>query len=443
MHANLPRTDTDDRGGGRSRTVAAPDRSAALLLFDGAADAEHRVAGLPAAARIVRELALAGYTDIAVVLGPDSAVHAATRREVERLAPGARVGYWSSWALAGRLATIPDRRVDIFHGGFLIEAAAIRRWHAEGGVWSLDDGPVAVATTAGNWRSPPPRGPRFAAPDAAVLPIAGAGDELLRRTAKPSDGIISRWLNRPVSRFLSRIMLAIPGARPGHATLLTALTALAMFAALLFGGARGLVAGGILFHLASVLDGVDGEMARVTFRSSRRGAALDTGVDMATNLLFIAGVTLNLALAGRMVLAAEGALALVSLAAGILLLGFVVRRSGRGPSFNILKDKVNGRLSSGVAAAAGRILVFATSRDFFAFFFMVMLILGLEAVAVPMFATSTLLWLLFVAGSAPFALGLFRRSPRRAQNERGPNERGLATPGSETIAGGHSSVAQR
>ena len=41
-----------------------------------------------------------------------------------------------------------------------------------------------------------------------------------------------------------------------------------------------------------MIDGVDGEIARATYRSSVRGATLDTSVDMATNLSFYLGFTL-------------------------------------------------------------------------------------------------------------------------------------------------------
>ena len=69
----------------------------------------------------------------------------------------------------------------------------------------------------------------------------------------------------------------------------TRLLALAMLPVLLLGGETGLILGGILFQAASVLDGVDGEMARATFRTSPSGATLDSAVDIATNLLFVAG----------------------------------------------------------------------------------------------------------------------------------------------------------
>ena len=55
----------------------------------------------------------------------------------------------------------------------------------------------------------------------------------------------------------------------------------------------GFAAGGVLFHAASVLDGVDGEVARLTFRSSRRGQWLDTIADDASNLVYFAGLTVG------------------------------------------------------------------------------------------------------------------------------------------------------
>ena len=125
--------------------------------------------------------------------------------------------------------------------------------------------------------------------------------------------------NRPVSRAISTLVLRYTDLKPVHATLGTAAIALAMTLALLFGGAPGLVAGGLLFHAASVFDGVDGEMARATWRSSRAGASFDSIVDVLTNLFFVLGLTLNLA-------ARHGRIALVlgGLSLGLLLIGFAL-----------------------------------------------------------------------------------------------------------------------
>src|SRR6266849_2624527 len=51
-----------------------------------------------------------------------------------------------------------------------------------------------------------------------------------------------------------------------------------------------MIAGTFLFWFASISDGIDGEMARLTLTESARGEQLDTAVDHATYLLGYAGV---------------------------------------------------------------------------------------------------------------------------------------------------------
>ncbi len=91
---------------------------------------------------------------------------------------------------------------------------------------------------------------------------------LLKRTVKPGDGVVSRWINRRVSRPMSAFLLMFPSVRPLHGTIGTALIGIAMVIALLTGTYAGMVAGALLFQFASIFDGVDGEIARVTFRST-------------------------------------------------------------------------------------------------------------------------------------------------------------------------------
>jgi len=47
------------------------------------------------------------------------------------------------------------------------------------------------------------------------------------------------------------------------------------------------VLGGFLFQLASILDGVDGEVAKFTFKVSKIGGWLDTIGDNSTLLMFL------------------------------------------------------------------------------------------------------------------------------------------------------------
>lgn len=245
--------------------------------------------------------------------------------------------------------------------------------------------------------------PEVTAPIGAI----GLGDpralqrQVLLATGKASDGLVSRWLNRPVSRAITAQVLRIPGARPWHLTLVTAVIALIMFAALVSGRVWGVMLGGVLFHLASVLDGVDGEMARATFRSSRLGAMLDTSVDVASNLLFFLGVTIGLSRLHGGYYAMVGGLAFSLYIAGVVLLAALVRMSGRGPSFDLLKVVYGQRFPTGWKAQVVTVIRVSTSRDFFAFVLGLLAVTGATAAIPWLILLAAFCWLLFIIAAAP------------------------------------------
>ncbi len=109
---------------------------------------------------------------------------------------------------------------------------------------------------------------------------------LIRNLAKPNDGWVSRHLNRPVSTLFSRL-LAHTHITPNQVTL--ALVLPSLFTGYMFaqGGYWGFLIGGALFHLTSILDGVDGELARLKFKSSLYGKWLDF---MCDNLAYLAAL---------------------------------------------------------------------------------------------------------------------------------------------------------
>ncbi|HYN47156.1 MAG TPA: CDP-alcohol phosphatidyltransferase family protein [Allosphingosinicella sp.] len=220
--------------------------------------------------------------------------------------------------------------------------------------------------------------------------------EIVRATGKPGDGLVSRWLNRPISQRITVLVLEIPGARPVHLTIVNALLALALIPVLLLGGEAGLVLGGILFQSASVLDGVDGEMARATFRASPAGAALDSAVDAATNLLFIAGITAHLALRDGGAIGWIGGWALVVAVVGWLLIARRVRAAGAPFGLDLFKR--SGRVR-GAADLVYWIVQTLSGRDCYAFLFMVFIIAGVERAALIIFTSVATLWIVYVLGS--------------------------------------------
>jgi len=129
----------------------------------------------------------------------------------------------------------------------------------------------------------------------AVLDVSSAtarrraGWQLLRASGKPQDGWLSRHVHRHVSRVFSYVFLSI-GWSAHVATGLTFLVGLVGAVMLAQTTHATMIAGGFLFWFASIADGVDGEVARLTLSESHFGEQLDTGVDQATYVAGLVGV---------------------------------------------------------------------------------------------------------------------------------------------------------
>jgi choline kinase/phosphatidylglycerophosphate synthase len=112
---------------------------------------------------------------------------------------------------------------------------------------------------------------------------------LVRRSLiKPSDGPVSRYVNRPIS---TRITMALSPFRlpPNALTLFTLV--IGLWAAWSLSAGRAVV-GALLAQAASVLDGVDGETARLHSRANPRGAFLDGLCDRMVDAALVAGLWL-------------------------------------------------------------------------------------------------------------------------------------------------------
>ena len=96
---------------------------------------------------------------------------------------------------------------------------------------------------------------------------------------------MSTYLNRPISTRLSMFLAGLP-VSPDVVSVVVLLASLG--AALLVAAGLG-VAGGIAVQAVSILDGVDGELARLQLRSSPRGAMLDGALDRLADAAIIGG----------------------------------------------------------------------------------------------------------------------------------------------------------
>lgn len=113
-----------------------------------------------------------------------------------------------------------------------------------------------------------------------------ARTHLRRSLVKGADGPVSRYLNRPLS---TRISMAIAPLRLHPDLLSLVALVIGLVAAWLLATGRG-VAGGLAAHAASVLDGVDGEVARLQVRAGPRGALLDGVMDRLADAAVLAGL---------------------------------------------------------------------------------------------------------------------------------------------------------
>lgn len=101
------------------------------------------------------------------------------------------------------------------------------------------------------------------------------------------DGLVSRHLNRRLSRPMARALVLTP-VTPNAVTIFTLLLACAVGGALAAGWE---IAGGIGIQLVSVVDGVDGDLARLRQRATRFGEVLDAVTDRYADALMLGGMT--------------------------------------------------------------------------------------------------------------------------------------------------------
>lgn len=104
--------------------------------------------------------------------------------------------------------------------------------------------------------------------------------------SKPQDGFVSRFLNRPVSRRITRVLLKFP-IHPTTWTISSFVLPLVASLFLVRGDYVGIVIGAAIFQLFSIVDGCDGEIARAKDLESKFGERLDSFCDFLASLLYV------------------------------------------------------------------------------------------------------------------------------------------------------------
>ena len=106
---------------------------------------------------------------------------------------------------------------------------------------------------------------------------------------KTRDGPVARHLNRPVSRWLSRYLVRTT-VTPNQVSLASWILSCVAAGLMALGGYPALAAGGALAQLASIIDGCDGEIARLKYSQSKFGGWFDAVLDRYADAFLLFGL---------------------------------------------------------------------------------------------------------------------------------------------------------
>jgi phosphatidylglycerophosphate synthase len=306
-----------------------------------------------------------------------------------------------------QLAQAPNARVIVASDGTVALPASLP---ANAEVQTVKDAEAAASVAAG-------MGASLVGGDVVRVARGDAGtrvtDEASRRAAEDAVfaalyradlGFVARRLNKPISVRLTRHVLVATPITPNQITLVAAAFGLVGCALIASGRYAVMVAGFACQQIQSILDGCDGELARVRMQQSKLGAWLDTFVDDVLNVLITVAIGVGLARAGAgtwaAALGAAGGAMLV--ASNLIIMRDMRRQKASGDLMDMVWWFSGGRKLGAVPAAApdsrpgiGQILFQMGRRDSALLLWLVFALVGLPVLALIMAAIIALCW--FVA----------------------------------------------
>jgi phosphatidylglycerophosphate synthase len=195
---------------------------------------------------------------------------------------------------------------------------------------------------------------------ATLQDIRVAERRLLRGLVKDTDGFMARHFDRRISLQISR-RLAPTSVTPSQITLLS--TALGLCGAPFFLSAHWSwqTVGALLFLLHSIVDGCDGELARLKFQESRYGGILDVWGDNVVHVAIFACIAAGWALSAAATWPLWlGTAAIVGTlgSAGLVYWRQLRVKDGSGPLFTSVSTAPDDRLVRLMDAASRRDFIY-------------------------------------------------------------------------------------
>lgn len=206
---------------------------------------------------------------------------------------------------------------------------------------------------------------------------------LLRSLVKQGEGVTSRYLERRISLAITR-RLVVTRVTPNMMTVLSVSIGLSGAPFFLSSSPAYQLPGALLFLAHSILDGCDGELARLKFLESRWGAVLDYWGDNLVHGAVFACMAIGWSLAVH--------------AAWPLLLGAILVTSSLGAAAALFRRTVEDQVPGAEAAAVTRLTERLSHRDFI-YLVVALAAVGKAAWFVAVASLGTPIFLLLLLGS--------------------------------------------
>lgn len=231
----------------------------------------------------------------------------------------------------------------------------------------------------------------------AAADAADATWKILLSTIKPTDGVYAKT-NRQVSMRISRLLLPT-AVTPNQVTLVGLLCSGVAGAVMAGGTYLSFVVGGCLAWFASMIDGVDGELARAKFQATALGHWLEMTCDYAFYLVVVSGYGVGLYQAsGSRVWLQMAVAGLVGVVLGFLAVARDKRMYAKwepdGDYYLAFQRRTSAHASNPIYRFT-RLCNFLVSRGAFPYFIVAFAVLGLSKLMFLMVLVGThLSWIL-------------------------------------------------
>ena len=120
-----------------------------------------------------------------------------------------------------------------------------------------------------------------------------ANRDLWTSMTSSADGFVDRVFNRPLGRFLSKVLIHTP-VSPNMVSIASILIGVIAAVFLAEGSFNSTLIGAILFQLSAIVDCVDGEIARILFKESPLGKWIDLVGDQIVHISVFAGIAFGI-----------------------------------------------------------------------------------------------------------------------------------------------------